>query len=204
MRVLSSFSNRREPFPGTSVNEMQWVQSGGGPLIVIPVEIAHHWRGDGGLGLPDGDLSIVWETVRDHTDYGRGCGMDDYLGILEVGPGRCLVLGDEPMATTFFPIEEGGVFVRWIYAENEEDVVRAVRSVPESLWERFPQTFDVGKAGLLLLDSACPGDDLRPPLAKGIYSWMKLSVPNGTYQVYTADYEPDDRTHLILHRLQRL
>jgi hypothetical protein len=145
---------------------------------------------------------MVWETVRNHTDYGRACSVDDYLGMLEVGPGSCLVLGDEPMATTFFPTEDGGIFVRWIHAENEEDVVQAVRSVPESLWERFPHTFDVGRAGLLLLDSACPSDDLRPPPAEGISSWMAVPVPTGTYLVHTADYQPDDRTHVILNRLQ--
>jgi hypothetical protein len=108
------------------------------------------------------------------------------------------------MATTFFPTADGGIFVRWIHAENEEDVVRAVRSVPESLWERFPHTFDVGRAGLLLLDSACQGDERRPPSADGVFSWMKLSVPNGTYQVYTADYQPDEWTHLILHRIKQI
>jgi len=147
---------------------------------------------------------MVWETVRNHTDYGRACSVDDYLGMLEVGPGRCLVLGDEPMATTFFPTADGGIFVRWIHAENEQDVVRAVRSVPESLWARFPDTFEVGIGGLLLLDSACQGDELRPPSAAGIFSWMKLSVPKGTYQVYTADYQPDEWTHLILHRLKQI
>jgi hypothetical protein len=143
------------------MHEMQWVQSGGGPLIVIPVEIAHLWRGDGGLGLPDGDLSMVRETVRNHTDYGRACSVDDYLGMLEVGPGRCLVLGDEPMATTFFPTEDGGIIVRWIHGENEEDVIRAVQSVPEGAWKPTPHRFDVGTGRLLLSDSAFPGDD-RP------------------------------------------
>ena len=109
------------------MDRITWVESGGGPLIVIPVEIAHLWRGDGGLGLPDGDLSMVWETVRKHTDYGRACGVDDYLGVLAVGPGECLVLGDEPLATTFLPNKDGGLIVRWVHAECEEDVVRAIQ-----------------------------------------------------------------------------
>ena len=66
--MLTHFSNWREPFRGTSMHEMQWVQSGGGPLIVIPVEIAQLWRGDGSLVIPNGDLSVVWETVPDHMD----------------------------------------------------------------------------------------------------------------------------------------
>ena len=142
------------------MDRITWVNSGGGPLIVIPVEIAHLWRGDGGLGLPVGDLSMVWETVLKHTDYGRACGVDDYLGVLAVGPGECLVLGDEPLATTFLPKKDGGLIVRWVHAECEEDVVRAIQVVPENAWEPTPHIFHVGSGGLLLFDSACPGEEL--------------------------------------------
>jgi hypothetical protein len=103
------------------MDPINWVSTGGGPLVVIPVEIAHLWRGDGGLGLPNGDLSLVWEAVKTRTDYGRACGIDDYLGILQVGPGRCLVFGDEPLATAFQSTQDGGIFVRWVHAESEED-----------------------------------------------------------------------------------
>jgi Immunity protein 21 len=185
------------------MHEMQWVQSGGGPLIVIPVEIAHLWRGIGGLGLPNGDLSMVWETVRDHTDYGRACGVDDYLGVLKVGHGDCLVFGDEPLETAFQPTEDGGIFVRWVHAQQEEDVVRAVQVVPEDVWQPSPHMFHVRRGGLLLFDSACPGDDLPSPRIEGVVSWMRVPVPGGTYEVDTADYEPDDHTRVILHRLRR-
>jgi hypothetical protein len=186
-----------------TMDPIKWVSTNGGPLVIIPVEIAHLWRGDGGLGLPNGDLSLVWETVKTRTDYGRACGIEDYLGVLQVGPGRCLVFGDEPLATAFLPTQDGGIFVRWVHADQEEDVLRAVRAVPESLWNRFPETIEVGSGGLLLFDSACPSDDLRPPLAEGIYSWMPVPVPSGIYEIDTADYEPDDHTRVILHRLQR-
>jgi hypothetical protein len=107
------------------------------------------------------------------------------------------------LATAFLPTQDGGIFVRWVHADQEEDVVRAVRAVPESLWSRFPDTIEVGSGGLLLFDSACPGDDLRPPLAEGIYSWMPVPVPSGIYAIDTADNEPDEHTRVILHRLQR-
>ena len=104
-----------------TMDPIKWVSTNGGPLVIIPVEIAHLWRGDGGLGLPNGDLSLVWETVKTRTDYGRACGIEDYLGVLQVGPGRCLVFGDEPLATAFLPTQDGGIFVRWVHAESEED-----------------------------------------------------------------------------------
>ena len=30
---------------GITMESIKWVRTVGGPLIVIPVEIAHHWRG---------------------------------------------------------------------------------------------------------------------------------------------------------------
>jgi hypothetical protein len=75
----------------------KWVATGGGPLILVPVEVALHWRGTDGIG----PSSEVWESWGEDefsgTDYGRACGVDDYLGVLGCGPGECLVLGDEPI-----------------------------------------------------------------------------------------------------------
>lgn len=186
------------------MDRMTWVNSGGGPLIVIPSEVAHHWRGDGKLGLHNGDLSMVWDTVRKHTDYGRACGVADYLGVLEVGPGECLVLGDEPMLTTILPTNDGVLIVRWMYAESEEEVLRAAQSLPEDIWEAMSHQVYVGGGGLVLFDSAYPGDDLPSTCDDGAsVPWMKVPVPMGTYEVDTADYQPDASTRLILHRLRR-
>ena len=186
------------------MDSIEWVGTGGGPLIVIPAEIAHHWRGDEAIWPPTGDLSLIWETVRKNSDYGRACNVDGYLGVLEVGPGMCLVLGDEPMQTTMLPTEGGCLIVRWMYAESEEDVLSAARSVPEDLWEETPHRIDVGIGGLLILDSAYPGDGRPTACGDGAnVSWLNVALPPGTYTVDTADYHPDDLTRLILHRLRR-
>ena len=63
-----------------------WVNSGGGPLIVISVEIANHWRGDETIWPPTGDFGTIWEAVRRDSDYGRACDVDDYLGVLTCDP----------------------------------------------------------------------------------------------------------------------
>ena len=87
---------------------------------------------------------------------------------------------------------------------EEEDVLRAVRSLPEDIWEATPDQFHVGSDGLVLFDSAYSGDDLPSTCDDGAnVPWMILPVPMGTYEVDTADYRPDDSTRLILHRLRR-
>jgi hypothetical protein len=106
----------------------KWVSTGGGPLILVPVEVALHWRGTDGIG----PSSEVWESWGEDefsgTDHGRACGVDDYLGVLGCGPGECLVLGDEPMQTTILPAKDGGLIVRWMCGNTH-----LVFSVPVSL-----------------------------------------------------------------------
>jgi hypothetical protein len=144
------------------------------------------------------------ETDESGSDYDRACGIDGYLGTLDLGPGRALVLGDEPMQTAFIPRPTGGVLVRWMYAENEDSIRRAVEVVPESLWEATPHRMGIGPEGILVFDSAYPGDALPTPSGDGaITNSIHIEIPAGTYRVDTADYEPDDSTRLILHRLRR-
>jgi hypothetical protein len=184
------------------MNPIMWVSTGGGPLIVIPVEIAHHWWGVSNSWPDTGYLLKNWEAIRWHTDYGRACGVDDYLGVLEVGPGRCLVLGDEPMQTTVLPFEGGWLIIRWVHAECEEDVVRAIQSIPENIWKATPHRIHGGNDGLLVFDSAFPGYDLPSTSVEGTVPWLKLPIPSGTYEIDIADYEPNQHTRLILHRLR--
>ena len=184
-------------------DKLKWVATGGGPLIVVPVEIAHHWRGDEMIWPPTGNLETIWEAVRKSSDYDRACGVEGYLGVLAVGPGTCLILGDEPMQTAFIPATGGGLLVRWMYAEGEEEVLRAVESAPEAIWQPTPYRLRVGRGGLLLFDSVFPGDGLPSICGDGAnVPWLKVPVSRGTYEVDTADYVPDEETHLILHRLR--
>jgi hypothetical protein len=137
------------------------------------------------------------------SDYARACGIDDYLGSLKVGHGEALILGDEPMQTAFVPNAEGGIFVRWICAESEDDVRRTLGAIPESAWESTPHRIEVAREGLIVFDSAYPGDALPPPADDVVpASWIRIELPPGTYRVDTADHEPDDSTRLILHRLR--
>jgi hypothetical protein len=186
------------------LDAIKWVSTGGGPLIMIPVEIAHYWRGcSSSNSWPDtADPLKIWEAMRWYTDYGRACGVVDYLGVLAVGPGHCLVLGDEPMQTAFLPSELDWLVVRWVHAECEDDVVRAIQSISENVWKVTPHRIHVGSAGLLVSNSAFPGDDLPSEAERGTVPWLKLAIPSGTYEIDFADFEPDQRTRLILHRLR--
>jgi len=179
---------------------MNWVCSAGGPLIVASAEIARLWRGGFGRQATEAGRGPSGESI---SDYARACGVDGYLGTLRVGPGGVLVLGDEPMRTAFVSKPDGGVLTRWMYAENEADVQRAVEEIPESVWEATPHNIEVGQRGILVFDAAYPGDEL-PPTEDGWAEalWIHIELPPGVYLVDTADYQPDGSTRLILHRLR--
>ena len=165
------------------MDSIEWVGTGGGPLILIrprsPITGGETRRS----GPPTGDLSLIWETVLKNSDYGRACNVDGYLGVLEVGPGACLALGDEPMQTTMLPTDDGGLIVPGCLPSLRRTYSARCRAVPEDLWEETPHPIDVGIGGLLILDSAYPGDGRPTACGDGAnVSWLIVALPPGTYR----------------------
>lgn len=178
---------------------MKWIASAGGPLLLLPVNLRDCWDG---IDPPSNNRKVEarfrWKRTADPaTDYDRACDVDDYLGILEVGPGTGLVLGGEPMETAWIPqpTEGGGLLVRWMWAEDDASVERALAVVPEKLWQRKPERFAFQAGPLALFDAACSG--------KQALESIEIDVQGGTYNLETATYRPDDLTSLVLHRLRR-
>ena len=108
------------------------------------------------------------------------------------------------MATTFLPTEDGGIFVRWVHAHRRNDVVRAVQvcSRRASGCRLLTCSRFVG-AGCCSSTLPAPAMVSSTPRIEGIVSRMRVPVPGATYDVDTADYEADDHTRVILHRLRR-
>ncbi len=103
-----------------------------------------------------------------------------------------LVLGDEPASTTYLP--EQRLFVRWICADSEDDVIRLVpKAVETADWEDAGTWTTGGPAQLF--DSAYAGDELddEQPLA--------VDTAGGTYLVRAACVEPEEGTTLVLVQL---
>jgi hypothetical protein len=172
--------------------DLEWVMSGGGPLIVLPAELLRYW---GGID-PKADDST--------SDYDRACGVGGYLGVLNVGTGSGLVLGDEPMQTAFLPSADGGTLIRWVYAENGKKVREAVCFAPVSIWSTTQHRFTVRGARMLVFDAAYPGDDHPRFQGQDVSPLLDLPIDSGEYRIETADYRPDEGTWLILHRLSRI
>src|SRR5689334_12776726 len=96
-----------------------WVQSDGGPLILLERHLLPEWMGI--LPSRDGRRSanaVATATTPSRTDYDRACKINDYVGVVPVGAAHGLVLNDVPLLTTWRKSTEGGgMIVRWDFAD---------------------------------------------------------------------------------------
>ena len=170
-----------------------WVSSGGGPIIAIPVEVASTWTGsDGG-------------------DYARACEQGEGTVVaagwvetssLEHGDRRVLVMDGET-DTTFLKNKKGGVFIRG--GENEMSIREAraaVKKVSPADWQRHAFDLELTKGQLILFDAGEPGSaDLGSmDLEFGV---LVAKPGKGTFRVDVAGHDTD-LGPLVFIRLEKL
>ena len=175
---------------------LMWIASEGGPLLLLTREYLRYWEG---TDPPTGDRTIEarfrWtrNPAAPATDYDRACDIEDYLGLIDVVPGQALVLGDEPLATTWRSLgPTGGMLVRWSYAPEEAAVVQALARIPDAIWGPAQLVLTVGPEPLYLFDAAYPGAEVE--------EYLVVELRPGHYTLATGVYEPDDLTSVVLHR----
>ena len=164
---------------GGGAVEPVWVTTGGGPLIVMPESACPQWGG-------------VPATYPDEEgDYGRACAVDGYLGLIDVGGAKALVLGDYPARTTFVPA--WNVFVRAIGLDADVNVeALASDLVPVARWEEALH-WSVAEP-VMLFDSVYSGAEFVAE------EHLRLDLAAGVYTVEAAYVERPD-AYVILVRL---
>lgn len=100
--------------------EVEWMESSGGPLIVVSDAALPSWCGS--------------DSAEPEADYDRACDIDDRIGLIPVGGEAALVHAGDPASTAFLP--ERGLFVRWCAAESEAELLESVgKALEGALWE---------------------------------------------------------------------
>lgn len=152
---------------------MEWLNSTGGPLICAEQAVAQHWMGI------DGNSSA--EEIEN--DYSRTCRTSDYLRLLNCNAGCVIVLGDEPLQSTFAQLEDGSLaIIRWVYSKSA--VVENFFSGPliDLQVLSLPVPFKVTQGSLILFDSAFLGvEGLRANLAVGEYEVTSEQLNRESY-----------------------
>jgi frataxin-like iron-binding protein CyaY len=140
------------------------------------------------------EAQFRWNPDGPATDYDRACDVDDYIGLIDVGSGKAIVLGDEPLMTTWLSSADGGLLVRWVCADNEETLLAAAHRIQMDAYEDSGVSFTVGDSPLVLL-AACESSDDK------LYPRIEFEIPSGRYRILTSQCETDANTSLICHRL---
>ncbi|WP_405594387.1 immunity 21 family protein [Streptomyces sp. NBC_01410] len=171
----------------TSHASLVWVDSMGGPLIVIPVSALGAWRGSTGSGMVAGDAT-------DADDYDRACAVDDLAGAIAVGGSgvQALVLGDEPATSCYLP--EHRAFLRWLAADSADGLKAAAEAVladPATRWEECGTWVTDGPA--VLMDSAEAGAELNVEYpGGGMPAQAPVPLPAGRWRVRAFHTEADE------------
>ncbi|MFJ9002458.1 Imm21 family immunity protein [Streptomyces sp. NPDC102359] len=134
-------------------DDRTWVESMGGPLIVVPVSALPAWHGCTQTGVIAGNATAV-------DDYDRACDVDDLAGVIAVGDkgAQALVLADEPATTRYVP--EHNLVLRRLAADNEAELAATAQAAlthPTTPWEEYGTWTTDGPA--VLMDSAEAGSD---------------------------------------------
>lgn len=156
---------------------LSWVESAGGPLVVIERASAQHWSGY-------------------HGHYERACEMEDVLGVITIDsttpPFDVLVLGDEPLRTTF--LRERNAILQWIYAPSEEAFLSSVLALnfEEVDWEEG-LTVPIG-GSVEIFDAALPRGDA------GGGDVLSVELPGLSQLVMSSDVNLDAKISARIHR----
>ncbi|MGY1583772.1 Imm21 family immunity protein [Streptomyces sp. MN13] len=173
-----------------------WVESMGGPLIVVPVSALAAWRGCTESGVMVGD-----GTASD--DYDRACAVDDLAGVITVGENgaQALVLADEPATSCYLPGRRA--FLRWLAADSEAGLRAAADAVfadPATVWEECGTWVSDGPA--VLMDSAEAGSELGIEYpGGGMPAQAPIPLPAGRWRVRAAHTKVDEENWVGLVQL---
>ncbi|BDM69390.1 hypothetical protein HEK616_28770 [Streptomyces nigrescens] len=163
-------------------NPAKWIESTGGPFVIVSATHAALWRGIEG------------------EDYDEACLVEDYLGRVEFGPAAQkvpgIVVADEPLPATFLPDLQ--CLLQWSYAPSAEALIDGAHSSFDRIddWHQGPVLDIHGQ--LIMFDATVPGHSLEQA------ETLPVPLPAGSYQFHTADFEVGDDVAGRLHAIRPL
>jgi Immunity protein 21 len=181
---------------GVVKRRLAWINTTGGPHLVVPEKHAAHWEG---VSEPSHGRGVQskhrFDKTGPATDYDRACDVTGWLGVIRVGRGRGVVLADMPMSAAYYPWQRRHFILRWHYAPSEAALLAFFRSTVGGLVPEAEVRFRHPGGRLVLLDSSdTPKDWL------GEHSAFEL--PAGFYRVTAARAEAGECS-VVVHEWQR-
>jgi len=166
----------------------KWISSAGGPLILVPGNAVRSWQGINGSSFP----SVA-------SDYERACSVREYVEVMPLSGEDTIIFGEEPLQTTWLPRHEnfGGVFIRWICAENEEAIIDSLDNLKLNAQENTGLNFTVrSDVPMRLFDAAFSGS-----AALASDEGLVIQIAPGAYKLTTIECSPTPKTKFLAHRI---
>lgn len=166
-------------------NNSAWIESGGGPLVLVADSDVSSWAGIDPAGSDA------------ESDYDRACAVMDTIAPITVRGMRVVVLGDEPDRTAIRTFDTLMHWVRWRAAPSEQALWDALNGAHLSgLDWTASGVFDAQGGDYRLFDSAFAGAEIEGSLS--------FSIEPGRYAIETSPFKPSKDIEVLLHRFRRL
>lgn len=169
---------------------MDWIMSGGGPLICLETRCKKSW---GGVDR----LTVVCADAN--TDYDRACRARDYTSVIPLRNGSGLVLGGGPIDTSLWYAKSGAFLIVQVFC-SEADVHEEayLAGMNDTIFSNPIQRaeFSFGSEELILFDSAEPGDDI-------IGQSISFHIDPGRYRILTQTFDPSPDISFLLHKFEK-
>ena len=152
-----------------------WVETRGGPALVIERDLLSTWLGVLGASAPAYGIRFRFgEPDAPATDYDRAAEINfREIALLEVGAGRALLVGGDPGPIQVRPQGEGLLLVRVSASNGDPFVEEAIQKMTQLPWEKTGVVFRVSTEQCVLFDATLAGDDA---LSRG---GVTISTPPG-------------------------
>jgi hypothetical protein len=178
-----------------------WMEPSGGPLMLIGREVIELWSGIlERQSYFQGESRVSTDYMDPlETDYGKACSITDYLGVVDIENQKVLVFADEPLPTALVLSSNYEVIIaQWVYGEKGAD--RLLQTVDFlSLNWHFNEVIKFSSAEQYLFVAAIDGRSL---LARDdVTFFLEMNLFPGEYQVFSSFYEPDHQTRFFLYKL---
>jgi hypothetical protein len=163
---------------------LNWLECSGGPFILMEKSLLKYWGGYDEEGEPN--------------DYDRACEINEYLGIVNVHDGVALIVNTESMQIAINPSIKTNeiMFISWVYANNEQDIINSLKEIPEYIWDNINIKIQIINGDLVLFESVNPGNDVE--------EYFNILLEKGNYCVLSGVYNPNKSTRFILYKLIKL
>jgi hypothetical protein len=178
-------------------DKLQWLNSSGGPLLLLAQNLLEHWEG---IDAPSGGRVVEarsrWSPDQPVTDYDRACDVTDPIANIDVGPGRGVVIAGDPDPITVVAKASGVRLVRWRLADSENQLVRHVEQPRTDSGEGWVAWIDVAPGPLVLFDAACPGPEVEDDR-------LIIALHPGQYVANAEELRPEEGVSFLAIDLDR-